>query len=86
VPGGFSPRKNITHITDVAMKIHPSIKLERVEDAVGRHHQPLANPGFCVKCGADAEGVELDARKCECESCGEPGVYGAEELLMVLAL
>jgi hypothetical protein len=39
-----------------------------------------------VKRGADAEGVELDARKRECGSCGEPGVYGAEELLMVLAL
>jgi CRISPR/Cas system-associated protein Cas10 (large subunit of type III CRISPR-Cas system) len=35
---------------------------------------------------ADAEGVEPDARKYECEVCGEPGVYGAEELLMVLAL
>jgi hypothetical protein len=39
-----------------------------------------------VKCGADAEGVEPDARKYECESCGEPGVYGAEELLMALVL
>jgi ParB family chromosome partitioning protein len=29
-----------------------------------------------------AEAVEPDARKYECESCGEPGVYGAEELLL----
>ena len=68
------------------MKLHPSITLERVERAVERHNSSLDNPGFCVKCGADAEGVEPDAREYECESCGEPGVYGAEELLMVLAL
>ena len=66
------------------MKLHPSVTLERVEGAVERHHSSLDNPGFCVKCGADAEGVEPDARKYECESCGEHGVYGAEELLMVL--
>jgi hypothetical protein len=68
------------------MKMHVSITLERVEEAVGRHQHALDNPGFCVTCGADAEGVEPDARKYECESCGEPGVYGAEELLMALAL
>ena len=68
------------------MKLHPSVTLERVEGAVERHNSSLDNPGFCVKCGADAEGVEPDARKYECECCGEPGVYGAEELLMVLAL
>ena len=67
------------------MKLHPSVTLERVEAAVERHNSSLDNPGFCVKCGADAEGVEPDAREYECESCGEPGVYGAEELLMVLA-
>ena len=78
------------------MKLHPSVTLERVEGAVERHNSSLDNPGpwwhtasgryarygFCVKCGADAEGVEPDARKYECESCGEPGVYGAEELLI----
>ncbi len=68
------------------MRLHPSVTLERVEAAVERNNSSLDNPGFCVKCGADAEGVEPDARRCECESCGEPGVYGAEELLMVLAL
>ncbi len=68
------------------MKMHPSVTLERVTEAVERYHASLDNPGFCVKCGGDAEGVEPDARKYECESCGEPGVYGAEELLMVLAL
>jgi hypothetical protein len=45
----------------------------------------LDNPGFCIKCGADAEGCDPDARDCECEICGENGVYGAEELLLMLA-
>ena len=40
--------------------------------------------GFCVACGAEAYGVEPDARKYECEECGKPKVYGAEELLMMV--
>lgn len=38
--------------------------------------------GFCIKCGAEAYGVEPDAREYECEECGENSVYGAEELLI----
>ena len=41
--------------------------------------------GFCVACGDEAYGVEPDARKYRCESCGEYKVYGAEELLIHLA-
>jgi hypothetical protein len=41
--------------------------------------------GFCVACGAEASGVEPDARRYECECCGKPKVYGAEELLLMLA-
>lgn len=39
--------------------------------------------GFCVKCGNDQYGCEPDARKYECESCGEHAVYGAQELLLM---
>jgi len=39
--------------------------------------------GFCLACGAEAEGIEPDARKYECESCGAPKVYGAEELILM---
>ena len=39
--------------------------------------------GFCIACGAEQEGVEPDARKYTCEACGEPKVYGAEELLIM---
>ena len=68
------------------MKIHPSITPERIEEAVEREQRSLDNPCFCVHCGAEAEGVEPDARKYECESCGEPGVYGASELLIMIVL
>jgi hypothetical protein len=40
--------------------------------------------GFCLACTAENYGVEPDARKYECEECGEPRVYGAEELLMMV--
>ena len=38
--------------------------------------------GFCIACGEEATGVEPDARRYECESCGEKKVFGAEELLI----
>ena len=39
--------------------------------------------GFCLACGADAFGVEPDARKYKCEVCGARAVYGAEECLIM---
>ena len=36
--------------------------------------------GICLACGHEQEGVEPDARKYDCESCGKPKVWGAEEL------
>ena len=39
--------------------------------------------GFCLACGEDAYGVEPDARRYECESCGAKAVYGAEEVLIM---
>jgi hypothetical protein len=65
--------------------IHPSITLERVMEAVERYNTTLDNPGFCLACGADADGVEPDARGYECEICGAAKVYGAEELLLMMA-
>lgn len=41
------------------------------------------NPGFCLACGQEADGVEPDARRYECESCGARKVFGLEELLMM---
>jgi len=67
------------------MKVHHSITAERVQEAVERAAASLDDPGFCVACGAETEGVEPDACEYECESCGEPAVYGAEELLVRFA-
>lgn len=42
------------------------------------------NRGFCTSCGEEAFGVEPDANGYVCESCCEPSVYGAEELLFYI--
>jgi hypothetical protein len=39
--------------------------------------------GVCLKCGAEAYGVEPDARKYRCESCGALAVYGLEQALVM---
>lgn len=62
------------------MDIHKSVTKDRVEEAVRRRLQSLDNPGFCLACGAEADGCEPDAQEYECEACGEPKVYGAEEI------
>jgi len=41
--------------------------------------------GFCLACGEEAYGVEPDARRYECESCGARKVYGAMEILVAFA-
>lgn len=63
-------------------KLHKSLTLDRVMEAVEREMTGLDNPGFCLACGEEADGCEPDARKYECESCGEHRVYGAAEILM----
>lgn len=63
------------------MKLHPSITFDRVFAAVERGKLTLDDPGICIACGLDHDGVEPDARKLPCFSCGESAVYGAWELL-----
>lgn len=41
--------------------------------------------GFCMACGAETSGVEPDACEYECEECGEHKVYGAGEIILMLA-
>lgn len=41
--------------------------------------------GVCIACGKEVRGVEPDARRYECEKCGKDKVYGAEELVLMLA-
>jgi hypothetical protein len=54
-------------------------------DAVMAAVEADDNLGFCIACGDEAYGVEPDARNYECESCGKKKVYGAEELLIMMA-
>lgn len=41
--------------------------------------------GFCLACGSEAYGVEPDARRVTCEGCGQARVYGAKEILLMVA-
>jgi hypothetical protein len=58
----------------------PKISVDQILEAV----QSENDMGFCLACGAEAYGVEPDARRYECEACGQRKVYGAEELLMMV--
>jgi len=65
-------------------KLHPSVTLDRVVETVERKMSSLDDPGICIACGEDSDGVEPDARNYPCEACGEKAVFGAEELLLHL--
>jgi len=58
----------------------PKITIDRILEAV----ESGEDMGFCLACGDEAYGVEPDARKYECASCGKDKVYGAEELLLMV--
>lgn len=63
------------------MKLHPSIKIERVEELARLQMFGTENPGICKACGNEQEGCEPDARNYVCEACDARQVFGAEELL-----
>ena len=42
-----------------------------------------SDEGFCLACGNTQMGVEPDARRYECEGCGEHLVYGLQELMIM---
>jgi hypothetical protein len=68
------------------MKVNPKITAKRVARAVERSLKTLDCPGFCIACGAEADGCEPDARGYVCEGCGAAAVYGAEELMISAVL
>lgn len=60
--------------------IHASITLDRVLEMAERDLE-----GICIQCGEDYRPIEPDARHAHCDSCGTNNVYGAEELLLLMA-
>jgi hypothetical protein len=64
---------------------HKSLTDDVIMEACERHAVSLDNPGFCLICGNEAEGVEPDTRNYVCDSCGAPQVFGADELLISIA-
>ena len=65
------------------MRFHKSITQARIIAAVEESNFGLSMPGSCTACGADADAVEPDAELYPCEVCYQPGVYGAEQLLIM---
>lgn len=63
---------------------HHSVTDTRIELLARRSRETLDDLGICFECGAEAHGVEPDARNYECESCGERRVFGAEEALIMV--
>ena len=47
----------------------------------------LDNPGFCTACGEWTDGCEPDMEDgiCPADDCGQPAVYGAEQMLLLTA-
>lgn len=65
---------------------HRTITEERLSEMVERRMTSLDNPGVCLSCGIEVDGVEPDAADYECETCGDPTVFGADEALMMLVM
>jgi hypothetical protein len=64
---------------------HKSLTNEVIAAACERRQTTLDDPGFCLICGREHHGIEPDAQNYTCESCGAEQVFGAEELLLVVA-
>lgn len=63
---------------------HKSLTDDVILEAVERYQSALDNPGFCLICGCEAEGIEPDACNYGCDSCGAEQVFGAQEILMTI--
>lgn len=67
------------------MKLPKNLTLEEVMEGARNSAFGLDNTGYCLACGEETQGVEPDAEGYECECCGEPKVYGAEQIVLMLA-
>lgn len=69
----------------MALKLPNGLTVDKIIEATERQMFGTDNPGFCLACGNEQEGCEPDARNYECEACGERKVFGASELIMMVA-
>lgn len=53
------------------------LTLDQIEEADN------ACEGFCASCGHQQPCVEPDAENYECEECGEPEVFGAQQIVLL---
>lgn len=69
------PQKQTYRAKNGNLQFRPSIELAMLMDE--------EQEGFCLACGDIHEGIEPDARRYTCESCGADKVYGAAELVLM---
>lgn len=62
-----------------------ALDMDRVLAAAEDSMFGMGNIGFCVRCGHEQDGCEPDARRYECEECGERAVFGASEIVLMVA-
>lgn len=65
------------------MKIHKSVTVDRITEVAKKSMFGTEDNGICISCGEDAYGVEPDAEKYTCETCGKNTVFGGEQLLLM---
>jgi hypothetical protein len=63
----------------MSLVINSSITFERITAIIATGD----NRGLCITCAEEIDGVEPDSRGLECETCGTPTVFGAEEVLLI---
>ena len=72
-------------IGGVGIARHESITEDRVLEACESAAFDLSYPGFCLDCGADADGGEPDAERALGAAGGESAVMGADNVLLAIA-
>jgi hypothetical protein len=66
-------------------EMHKSVTVDRIIQTITENDTTLSNVGICIACGEDRDDCEPDAREYVCDECDEEKVYGAEELLLMIA-
>jgi hypothetical protein len=60
--------------------VHESVTPDRIKAACVRRETSMDRPGICIACGTEQREEDEYALNVECKSCGEPSVFGSDEL------